>query len=105
MGIHAGMTGDAESLFFQENEIALGWPKFGSFEGLQTREDFKSKYAEVYTDVSPQSIATSAGQPFRFVWEMKIGDLVVFPSKRDRKVHIGEVRGEYKHSLSGRYYY
>lgn len=99
-GIHAGKKGDAESLFSKENVIALGWSTFGSFEGLQTRDDFKSRYAEVYTDVSSQSIATSAGQLFRFVWEMKIGDLVVFPSKSDRKAHIGEVRGEYKYNPS-----
>jgi len=24
-GIHAGETGDAETLFFQENQVALGW--------------------------------------------------------------------------------
>ncbi len=99
-GIHAGKMGDAESLFSQENVIAIGWSNFGSSEGLQTREDFKSRYAEVYTDVSPQSVATSAGQLFRFVWEMKIGDLVVFPATRERKVHIGEVRGEYKYNPS-----
>jgi len=28
-GIHAGKTGDVESLLFHENVIALGWPKKG----------------------------------------------------------------------------
>jgi restriction system protein len=28
-GIHAGATGDAESLFMKEHVVAVGWDKFG----------------------------------------------------------------------------
>jgi restriction system protein len=96
-GIHAGRTGAAEPLFLNENVIALGWEEFGSFHSLETREEFKERYAEIYPGKSTQSIATSAGQLFRFVHEMKIGDLVVFPARGDRQVHIGEVRGAYEY--------
>ena len=40
-------------------------------------------------------IPTNAGQIFRFVHEIKVGDLVVYPSKHDRRVNIGEIQGEY----------
>jgi len=94
-GIHAGKTGDAESLFLQKKVVALGWIEFGTLMGLETREDFKKKYAQVYTEVSDQSVATSAGQLYRFVHEICVGDLVAFPAKLDRQVHIGEISGEY----------
>ncbi len=94
-GVHAGKTGEAESLFLKEKVIALGWEDFGTFNGLKTREDFKVKYAQVYPDVSQQSVATSAGQLFRFVHEVKVGDIVVFPAKKDRHIHIGEIVGAY----------
>jgi restriction system protein len=94
-GIHAGKTGEAESLFLQKKVIALGWVEFGTLEGLKTREAFKQKYTQVYPDASVQSVATSAGQLYRFVYEVKVGDFVVFPSKGDRHVHIGEITGEY----------
>jgi restriction system protein len=42
-------------------------------------------------------IATSAGQLFRFVHEVQIGELVVFPTKGYRRVHIGEITGEYQY--------
>lgn len=96
-GVHAGKVGAAEPLFLKKGVIALGWKEFGDFGGLETREDFKAKYAQAYPHASAQSIATSAGQLFRFVHEMRVGDVVVFPARRDRQVHIGEVTGPYQY--------
>jgi restriction system protein len=56
--------------------------------------------AAAYPDKTPASIANSAGQLFRFVHEMKPGDLVVYPSKRDRQMHIGQVEGPYQYDPS-----
>lgn len=94
-GIHAGKTGDAESLFLEKKVIALGWKDFGSLEGLHNREEFKLKYAETYPEASPNSVRTSASQLYRFVHEAQIGDYVVFPTKKDRKVYIGEIVSDY----------
>lgn len=99
-GIHAGRTGEAVPLFLTKNVVALGWPEFGNLAGLGRREDFKSRYAQVYPNVSQQSIANSAGQLFRFVHEIQIGDIVVFPARDDRQVHIGRVTTEYEHEPS-----
>jgi len=44
-----------------------------------------------------QAIPNNAGQLFRFVHEMKPDDIVVYPSKRDRKIHLGEIKGPYRH--------
>ena len=38
-----------------------------------------------------------AGQLFRFVHEMKEGDLIIYPSKRDKRVHIGQIAGPYQY--------
>ena len=95
-GIHAGKTGDANTLFLKKKYIAIGWSKVGNLGGLQAnREAFKAKVAEVYPDKKPGAIPNNAGQLFRFIHEMKLGDLVVFPSKQDRQVHIGEVSSSY----------
>lgn len=95
-GIHAGRTGEAHTLFMEKSCIALGWPEMGDLSLLgRNREGFKRKLAQQRADWSPPQIAVSAGQPFRFVHEMKVGDLVVFPSKADKKVHLGRVLGGY----------
>jgi restriction system protein len=100
-GIHAGKSGDADSLFLSKNCIGLGWLKMGDLAVLHpSREAFKSRVAEVYPEKKPGAIPNNAGQLFRFVYEVKLGDLVVYPSKRDRQVHLGRIEGEYKYDPS-----
>lgn len=95
-GIHAGRTGDAERLFFQESVVALGWHKMGDLRAIPAdRAAFKKKYSEVFPNAKPGAIPTSAGQLFRFLLELRVGDLVAYPSKRDRQIHIARVAGEY----------
>jgi restriction system protein len=95
-GIHAGKTGDADNLFLKKNCVAIGWPKMGDLSALKPdRDAFKSRVVEVYPEKKPGAIPNNAGQMFRFVHEIKPGDIVVYPSKRDRQVHLGRVEGGY----------
>jgi restriction system protein len=98
-GIHGGRTGDADSLFLKKNFVALGWDKLGDLGKLKAdRESFKTKLAASYPDAKPGAIPVNAGQLFRFVHEMKIGDYVLYPSKLDAHIHIGQIVGEYKYN-------
>ena len=104
-GIHAGKTGDAETLFLKRNYIALGWSKIGDLGQLPAqREAFKTHFIARFPDKKPGAVPIDAGQLFRFVHEMQVGDLVAYPSKNDRQIHIGEITGgyEYKPSLENR---
>jgi restriction system protein len=97
-GIHAGKTGDADSLFLKKNCVALGWQKMGDLAAIKAdREAFKAKVAATYPDAKPGAIPNNAGQLFRFVHEMKAGDWVIYPSKRDRLIHLGRVEGGYEY--------
>ncbi|WP_338692831.1 restriction endonuclease [Bradyrhizobium sp. 26S5] len=101
-GIHGGRTGDADGLFLKKNCIAVGWASMGDLSALSAdREAFKSKVAQVYPEKKPGAWPVNAGQLFRFVHEMKGGDIVVYPSKRDRQIHIGKVQGDYKYDPTG----
>lgn len=96
-GIHAGKTGDADTLFLKKNFIALGWLEMGNIGKLPPdREAFKDKVRATYPHWKPGKVPNAAGQLFRFVHEMKVGDIVVYPSKRDRQIHIGEVTGKFE---------
>ncbi len=97
-GIHAGKTGDAGSLFLSKNCVALGWHSMGDLGKIgPNRESFKVAVTEVYPNKKPGAIPNNAGQLFRFVHEMKIGDLVVFPNKSDRKIYLGKIAGNYEY--------
>jgi restriction system protein len=98
-GIHGGRTGDADSLFLKRNYIALGWRAVGNLSQIKAdREAFKAKVADTYPDYKPGAVPVSAGQLYRFACEMKPGDLVIYPSKNDRQIHIGRVNSEYKYA-------
>ncbi len=97
-GVHAGRSGDAHTLFLNHGVVALGWYRIGDLRsGPIDRDALKRRIAEAYPDMKPGAVPVSAGQLFRFVREMRVGDVVVYPSKADREIHIGIVRGEYEH--------
>jgi len=96
-GIHGGKTGDADSLFVKQNRVAVGWDKMGDLTLLAAdREAFKTKVLEVHPDKKPGAIPNNAGQLFRFVHEVRPGDIIVYPSKNDHQVHLGTIEGGYQ---------
>lgn len=96
-GIHGGRHGVADGLFLQQNVIALGWGPMGDVSGLAAdRASFRAAAEKAFPGRSPAQISISFGQIYRFVHELKVGDLVVYPSKIDRQIHIGEVTGKYR---------
>ncbi len=88
-----------DHMFLNRDIIAIGWKAMGDLSLLPSeRNAFKQKYLQVYSDAKPQSAANSAGMLYRFVHEVKIGDYVVFPSKFNREINLGEIVGEYLYS-------
>lgn len=95
-GIHCGHKGDSQ--FLQQGFIGVGWSDLGDLRGLDaTRDAFKKAVAEAYPDSKPGKIVNSASQLFRFVHEMKAGDLAAYRSKVDHQIHLGRIVGEYEY--------
>lgn len=85
-----------DGLFLKENVIAIGWREMGNLQEIPvTREAIKAKYLQVYPDAKKGSVPTSVGMLYRFCHEVQRGDYVVYPSKLDRMINIGEVTGDY----------
>lgn len=96
-GIHAGSAGQGDALFLGKKIIAIGWKEMGDLSQLPPdRESFKAHLAEKYPETKAGAIPVHAGVLYRFVHEMQIGDLVVYPSKIDRQIHIGLIEGSYE---------
>jgi restriction system protein len=105
-GIHGGRTGDAHSLFLKEKVVALGWSAVGDLSKLApNRKAFKSAVAANYPDKKAGAIPVDAGQLFRFVHEAKAGDMVVYPSKTDRRIHIARIIGPYVYAPTDEFTY
>lgn len=105
-GIHGGKFGEAEDLFLRKKFVALGWPKVPSLAKLPAdRDAFKTEISTAYPDCKPGAIPNIAGQLFRFIHEMKVGDFIAYPSKKDRHIHFGRIEGDYQYDteVSERY--
>lgn len=95
-GIRAGQAGEAHALFMEKNVVAIGWPDMGDLSKIEgSRTAFKDALAKSHPSTKPAAVPNNAGQLYRFVHEMKRGDLIVYPSKADRQINIGEVTGDY----------
>jgi restriction system protein len=95
-GIHVvGAAGDA--IYLKQNHVAIGWPEAGDLAQVKSdRESFKQKVEQTYQGQKRGWVINSASQLFRFVHEMQKGDFVIYRSKYDHKIHIGEISGSYK---------
>ena len=93
-GIH---TQD-EDLFLKNDKIAIGWKEIGNLNDIPAnRDDFKAKYMKAFPDAKKGSIPTGVGMLYRFCHEVQVGDYVVYPSKSDRMINIGQVASDYQY--------
>ena len=96
-GFHMGVRHGADPI--ANGYITLGWPELGNLSKIGAkREAFKSAYGLAIPHAKQGTIPVSAGQMFRFLHEMKLGDIVVYPSKQDRMINIGTVDGDYQYA-------
>ena len=85
-----------DDLFLKEAIIAIGWKEIGDLFALESnRNAIRKRYAEVYPDAKKGNIANGVGMLYRFCYEVQIGDYIVFPSKKDRRINIGIVESDY----------
>lgn len=62
-GIHAGRTGDADSLFLKNNVVAIGWHEMGDLSKLTCeREAYKAAVTNSYPQIKPGAIPNYTGQ-------------------------------------------
>lgn len=96
-GIHA-KGGKLESILLQRDQLAIGWAALEDLTPIaHDRELLKAKLAAALPAEKPGAIPVYAGQLFRFVNELKVGDTVVYRSTADGLIHLGEVTGPYVH--------
>jgi restriction system protein len=65
----------------------------GDLSGLKTREDFKNRYTKAYPNEKPGAAPVNAGQLFRFVHEMKVGDAILLRRSHTHGISLGWVKG------------
>lgn len=95
--VRAGKYGEQENIIFENNVFAVEWNELGDLSKIKTKDELKEIYQKIYTDTSKNRMATHISQIWRFVHEIKIGDLVSIPLKIKNSIMFGIVEGEYKY--------
>jgi restriction system protein len=90
----AGSKGEFETKFLNDKNIYLTWSIVdGDLRAIKTIEDLRTWHQERYNS-SVKASTNYSSQIWKFLNLMKIGDLVVLPSKIKSTVHIGKITSE-----------
>ena len=87
MGRHVGMRP------IEEKYVAIGWKEMGDIRGYTDVEAYNVKL-KTLDNIRPGAIPVYSSLLNRYVHEIKIGDIVIYPCKSDRRVYIGEFTGK-----------
>lgn len=93
--VRAGEGGFRFDDFKSGSRVSIGWEEMGDMSPLRTREDFTKVVEATYPELKKAQIAAFAGQPYRFVREMRINDSVLTYDSSARKYLVGTVVTDY----------
>jgi hypothetical protein len=100
--IRAGRGGQYEQLALDEGVALIGWSDLGELSSEMSRDDLKELIREQYGEERVQSLASQAGQIYRFIHDVKVGDLVVLPLRtKPNHVAVGRILGPYRYRADG----
>jgi predicted Mrr-cat superfamily restriction endonuclease len=95
--IRAGVRGSADCYFMNENIIVLQEQGFEDLCQLEpTRQAFYQVYASRHPNASLTAITSIGGKFYRFMYEMQIGVIVLYPSLKTQKIYCGEIISKYQ---------
>ncbi|WP_271007787.1 restriction endonuclease [Paucibacter sp. B51] len=96
--VRAGEAGWRFDEFERESIVSIGWHEMGDLTALQGRDAFMRQVELSYPKAKPSTYPSSAGQVFRFVREIKVGDSVLTYSPPQRSYLVGVVEGTYEYA-------
>ena len=96
--IRAGIGGVADNYFMKENSLVLEAQGLGDLNQIEpSREAFYQAYAATTQKKTRTAIAGIGGKFYRFLHEIQIGDIVLYPSLKTGEVCCGQITGKYRY--------
>ncbi len=94
--VRADRNGRLFDVFKEKSAVAIGWGDIGDLTQIKNRKAIAEKVAATWPEMKPQGVAMAAGQLYRFVNEIDIGDMVVTYDPSRRIYLVGEISGGYR---------
>jgi len=95
--VRAGRHGEQEQGALENNVITIGWNELPDLSNIKNREELAELYTEIHPTAKKPQAASGVGQVWRFVHQIRKGDLVALPLKTQSTISIGIVEGEYEY--------
>jgi len=95
--VRAGRRGEQEEGAFKHSVITIGWNEFDDLSKIKSKEDLTNLYIKLHPDTKKMKVVNEVGQIWRFIREIKKGDLVALPLKTQSAIAIGEIIGDYEY--------
>jgi restriction system protein len=93
--VRAGDNNELAGIVEDKNAVAIGWADMGDLSKLETREETKACYQQVYQATSSSRINVNGGQLYRFAHAIVQGDYVLTYDQSSRELVIGVCNGPY----------
>lgn len=104
----AGKHGEFEDKFLTDKRVYLTWNDLDfDLSDIEKKQDLYKKLVDHYDLDKEKTAINWASQIWPIAHRMELGDWVVLPSKVNRTIHFGKVKGEYvfDKSLGSPYYH
>ena len=95
--VNAGRRSTLAREFVDRSVVAIGWHEAGDYTAFRSKEAVLAAVVRAYPDQSGQQNQVAAGQIWRFLTEIRIGDEVLTYDPADRLYHLGVIRGQPRH--------
>ncbi|MGW4638423.1 hypothetical protein ACWEN6_07840 [Sphaerisporangium sp. NPDC004334] len=95
--VRLGETGQREEVALHQGQAILGWPELGDLSACESRTDMAALVAKSYPNEGKATLSNWTGQLWRFLREVREGDLVVCPLKTRPTVALGRITGPYRY--------
>jgi len=93
----AGRYGEFENKFLEENRIYCTWDELAvPLTKFATKQELQHYFTDTNPDTKEKTAINWASQVWPFGHDMKVGEIVVLPSKINPVIHFGKILGEYE---------
>jgi restriction system protein len=95
--VRAGSNGEQEKDALERNVVTIGWNQLPDLSSVKDKESLKQLYITSDPNAKEMAVANMVGSIWRFIKEIKKGDLVALPllSQNSKSIAIGKVEGDY----------
>jgi len=95
--VRAGKHGEQEQGALENDIVTIGWNELPDLSKVKDRQELAALYKKTYPSSKGPELANKLGQVWRFIGQIKRGDLVALPLRSQSAIAIGEIEGEYEY--------